>query len=72
MPCPRSVHAGIDDLLQTVLWVAEEKQLMANPNRRAAGTVIEAHLDRKRGPVATMLVQVCGGVMGDWGGGGRD
>ncbi len=53
------VSAGIDDLLQTVLWVAEEKALMANPSRLAAGTVIEAHLDKKRGPVATMLVQVC-------------
>jgi translation initiation factor IF-2 len=41
-----------------VLWVAEDKQLMANPNRLAAGTVIEAHLDKKRGPVATLLVQV--------------
>ena len=54
-----AVCSGIDDLLQTVLWVAEEKALMANPNRLAAGTVIEAHLDKKRGPVATMLVQVC-------------
>jgi translation initiation factor IF-2 len=53
---------GIDDLLQTVLWVAEDKQLMANPNRLAAGTVIEAHLDKKRGPVATLLVQVGGEV----------
>lgn len=55
-----SLHdAGIDELLQTVLWVAEEKALMSNPNKRAAGTVIEAHLDKKRGPVATLLVQVC-------------
>jgi hypothetical protein len=53
------VSVGIDDLLQTVLWVAEEKALMANPNKLAAGTVIEAHLDKKRGPVATLLVQVC-------------
>jgi hypothetical protein len=53
--------AGIDDLLQTVLWVAEEKALMSNPNKLAAGTVIEAHLDKKRGPVATLLVQVCVG-----------
>lgn len=50
--------AGIDDLLQTVVWVAEEKAFMANPSRLAAGTVIEAHLDKKRGPVATLLVQV--------------
>lgn len=53
---------GIDDLLQTVLWVAEEKALMANPSKLAAGTVIEAHLDKKRGPVATLLVQVGVGV----------
>ena len=40
-----------------VLWVAEEKALVANPGRPARGTVIEAHLDRRVGPVATMLVQ---------------
>lgn len=55
------LFAGIDDLLQTVLWVAEEKALMANPTKLAAGTVIEAHLDKKRGPVATLLVQVRAG-----------
>lgn len=44
------LHAtGVDDLLQMILWVAEEKQLMANPKRRARGTVIEAHLDKKVG-----------------------
>jgi translation initiation factor IF-2 len=41
-----------------VAWVAEEKQLMANASKLAAGTVIEAHLDKKRGAVATLLVQV--------------
>jgi hypothetical protein len=41
-----------------VAWVAEEKQLMANATKLAAGTVIEAHLDKKRGAVATLLVQV--------------
>jgi translation initiation factor IF-2 len=41
-----------------VLWVAEEQKLMAKTDRLAAGTVIEAHLDRKRGAVATLLVQV--------------
>jgi translation initiation factor IF-2 len=39
-------------------WTAEEKGYMARPNKPAAGTVIEAHLDRKRGAVATLLVQV--------------
>ncbi len=38
-------------------WVAEEKQLMANPKKLAQGTIIEAHLDRRIGPVATLLVQ---------------
>ncbi|GIL67209.1 hypothetical protein Vafri_20631 [Volvox africanus] len=49
---------GVQDLLTQVLWVAEEKQLMSNPKRPAAGTVIEAYLDKKKGPVATLLVQV--------------
>lgn len=72
---------GIDELLQTVAWVAEEQSLVANPNKLAAGTVIEAHLDKKRGAVATLLVQagtlrvgdvVCAGeVGGGQGGKGR-
>lgn len=48
---------GVDDLLQLLAWTAEEKGLVANPKKPAAGTVIEAHLDRKRGAVATLLVQ---------------
>lgn len=48
---------GIDNLLESVLLIAEMKDLRANPNRRAKGTVIEAKLDRGRGPVATVLVQ---------------
>jgi translation initiation factor IF-2 len=40
-----------------VTWMAEERQLMANAKRPARGTVIEAHLDKKIGPVATLLVQ---------------
>ncbi|KAG2490006.1 hypothetical protein HYH03_011472 [Edaphochlamys debaryana] len=48
---------GVQDLLTQLLWVAEEKQLVSNPKRPARGTVIEANLDRKRGPVATLLVQ---------------
>ena len=48
---------GIDKLLESVLIVAEMKDLKANPNRRAKGIVIEAKLDKGRGPVATVLVQ---------------
>ncbi len=56
---PVSAHTGmgINDLLENVLLVAEVKELRANPNRRAKGIVIEAKLDRGRGPVATVLVQ---------------
>lgn len=48
---------GIDNLLEMVLLVAEMKDLKANPNRRAKGTVIESRLDKGKGSVATMLVQ---------------
>ncbi len=48
---------GIDELLEMVLLVAEVKELKANPNRKAKGTVIEARLDKTRGPIATILVQ---------------
>ncbi|MBT9258528.1 MAG: translation initiation factor IF-2 [Clostridiales bacterium] len=48
---------GIDDLLEMILLVAELLELKADPQRRAVGTVIEAQLDRSRGPVATVLVQ---------------
>lgn len=41
-----------------LLWLAEEKSLMSNPLRPARGTVIEANLDKKKGPIATLLVQV--------------
>ncbi len=47
---------GIDELLETVLLVAEVAELRANPDKPARGTVIEAHLDRRIGPVATVLV----------------
>ncbi|MDY3863997.1 MAG: translation initiation factor IF-2, partial [Eubacteriales bacterium] len=50
-------HEGIDDLLESVLLVADVKDLKANPNRRAKGIVIEARLDKGKGPVATVLVQ---------------
>ena len=48
---------GIDDLLENILVLAELLELKANPNRIALGTVIEARLDKGRGPVATLLVQ---------------
>lgn len=56
---PVSAHTkeGIDQLLEMVLLSAEMLELKANPNRKARGTVIEAQLDKGRGPVATVLVQ---------------
>lgn len=48
---------GINELLETIVTVADVKELKANPNRLAVGTVIEAKLDKGRGPVATLLVQ---------------
>lgn len=48
---------GIDDLLEMILLVAEMRELKANPNRQAVGVVIDAELDKSRGPVATVLVQ---------------
>ena len=48
---------NLDTLLEMILLVAELEELSANPNRAAKGTVIEANLDRARGPVATLLVQ---------------
>lgn len=57
VPVSAKTHAGIDDLLDNVLLVAEMLELKANPNRRAKGVVIEARLDKGRGPIATLLVQ---------------
>ena len=48
---------NLDELLEMILLVAEVEELSANPDRLAKGTIIEAHLDRNRGPVATLLVQ---------------
>lgn len=48
---------GIDDLLEMILLVAEMSELKANPNRKAIGTVIEANLDKSKGPMATILVK---------------
>ena len=56
---PVSAHTemGIDNLLEDILLTAEMRELRANPNRAAKGTIIEARLDKGRGPVATLLVQ---------------
>ena len=57
--CPVSAHTkeGIENLLEMILLTAEVLELKANPNRKARGIVIEAELDKGRGPVATVLVQ---------------
>jgi len=67
-------HVGIDALLEMILLVADIQDLKANPSRPAMGTVLEAQLDRGRGPVATVLVRngtlavgdyfICGSVFG--------
>ena len=57
--CPISAKTGLglDNLLEMVVLTAEVQDLKANPNRRGKGTVIEARLDKSRGPIATLLVQ---------------
>ena len=55
--CSAKTGQGLKDLLETILVVAEVKDLKANPKKLATGTVIEAKLDKGRGPVSTLLVQ---------------
>ncbi len=57
VPVSAKTKMGIDKLLETILLVAEMQELKANPDRSAKGTVIEAKLDKGRGPIATLLVQ---------------
>ena len=57
VPISAKKGTGLDELLEMVLLTAEVQELKANPNRRAKGTVIEARMDKTRGPVATLLVQ---------------
>ncbi|MCD8187807.1 MAG: translation initiation factor IF-2 [Ruminococcus sp.] len=57
VPVSAKTGEGIDELLENILLVAEVKELKANPDRLAKGTVIEARLDKGRGPIATLLVQ---------------
>jgi translation initiation factor IF-2 len=57
VPVSARTKMGLDDLVETVLLVADVAELTANPDRPAIGRVVEAHLDTRRGPVATVLVQ---------------
>jgi translation initiation factor IF-2 len=57
VPVSAQTKQGIDNLLEMIILVSEMKELKANPNKKAKGTVIEALLDKGRGPVATVLVQ---------------
>ena len=57
VPISAKKKINIDNLLEMVLLVADMKELKANPNKQAKGTVIEARLDKSKGPIASMLVQ---------------
>ena len=57
VPVSAKQRTGIEDILEMILLVAEMQELKANPNRNAVGTIVEAQLDKGRGPVATVLVQ---------------
>jgi translation initiation factor IF-2 len=57
VPVSAKARMGLDDLLEMILLVADLQELKANPKRAAVGTIVEAELDKGRGPVATALVQ---------------
>ena len=57
VPISAKKHQNIDQLLEMVLLVADMKELKANPNKQAKGAVIEARLDKAKGPIASLLVQ---------------
>lgn len=57
IPISAKKREGIEDLLEMVMLIADMKELKANPDRSAKGTIIEARLDKGRGPIATVLVQ---------------
>lgn len=57
VPVSAKQRTGIEDLLEMILLVAEVQELKANPNKKARGAIIEAKLDKGRGPVATVLIQ---------------
>lgn len=67
-PISAKTGQGIDELLDLILLVAEmeKEKLLANPKRSAVGTIIEAHLDKGEGPVATVIVQTGTLKKGDW------
>ncbi|MDD4003314.1 MAG: translation initiation factor IF-2 [Clostridia bacterium] len=67
MICPVSAvkREGLDNLLETILLIAEVKELKADPDKKAKGTIIEAKLDKGKGPVATVLVQTGTLMIGD-------
>ena len=56
-PVSAKTGEGIDDLLENILLISEVRELKANPDKLAKGTVVEARLDKGRGPIATLLVQ---------------
>lgn len=57
VPVSAVTGKGIDDLLETIILVADIQELKANPNRAARGAVVEARIDKGKGPIATLLVQ---------------
>jgi len=57
IPVSAKMKIGLDDLLEAILLVADDVGVKANPNRPAIGTVLEGRLDKRRGPLATVLVQ---------------
>jgi translation initiation factor IF-2 len=75
IPCSALTKQGIPDLLEHVLLMAEIEELKANPNRPAIATVIESHLDKFRGPLATVIVNTgtlsVGDIMGCGGASGK-
>ncbi|HID88768.1 MAG TPA: translation initiation factor IF-2, partial [Anaerolineae bacterium] len=57
VPVSAKKRIGLEDLLEAIILVADEQNIRANPDRPAVGTILEGHLDRTRGPSATVLVQ---------------
>ncbi len=66
VPVSAKKKEGIDNLLEMILLVAEMQELKANPNKKGSGTVIEAELDKGKGPVATLLIQDGSLSVGDY------
>ncbi len=57
IPVSAKMKSGLEDLLEAIILVADEVNVQANPEREAVGTVLEGRMDRRRGPLATVLVQ---------------